>query len=395
MKFCFEFCVHGQEGTRFLTEKPHTKGIINNIQFLPTSDLCFVTAGSDHAVILWKDRVNSGEWKSRKLHSDLHSSAVMGVNGLHQKNLILSVGVDKRVVSFDFVVCRADFKHQMDSRCLSILPNPTDFNLVMVQTGYNAFIWWYNWRLILILILYYMSNIKFNMNILRWPGLPGSNCGCLMWEWGGTRSCIGWDGSRRVASLSQLWSTRTGQWMVCTWPQDQRIPRSTSLTFELDPTAPRNLYRPIRKGFSRRLGTQLVPSSSPSPLTSTSAFIPYSRRPFYPPSPIFYLLLLSFFHSLWNTSVSHSLKCGELLRLSQVESGLSVIDFFDVKGLMAFAHLPNTRLQKILWWTWLYMWVRSTKQICEMKWVWCTWLVHWRYKPNLIRYGKYWWPYRA
>jgi hypothetical protein len=37
----------------FLPETPHTKGIINNISFMPWSNVCFVTAGSDHAVISW------------------------------------------------------------------------------------------------------------------------------------------------------------------------------------------------------------------------------------------------------------------------------------------------------------------------------------------------------
>ncbi|CAA6668140.1 unnamed protein product [Spirodela intermedia] len=119
----------------FLPERPHIKGIINSIQFMPMADLCFATGGSDHAVILWQGKDGGNEWKPKAVHRNLHSSAVMGVAGLQQKKLILSVGVDKRVLGFDLIANRADFKHQIECKCLSVLPNPSDFNLFMVQTG--------------------------------------------------------------------------------------------------------------------------------------------------------------------------------------------------------------------------------------------------------------------
>uniref|UniRef100_A0A0E0DNL8 TFIIS N-terminal domain-containing protein n=2 Tax=Oryza meridionalis TaxID=40149 RepID=A0A0E0DNL8_9ORYZ len=45
-------CIKGycNKKVSFLPVKPHTKEIINNINFMPWSDVCFVTGGSDHAV---------------------------------------------------------------------------------------------------------------------------------------------------------------------------------------------------------------------------------------------------------------------------------------------------------------------------------------------------------
>lgn len=123
----------GNKRVTFLEEKPHIKGIINSILFMPWSDLCFATGGSDHAVILWSEKNDS--WKPRAIHRTLHTSAVMGVAGLLQKKVILSTGSDRRVIGFDLLAERAEFKHQIDSRCMSVLPNPCDFNLFMVQTG--------------------------------------------------------------------------------------------------------------------------------------------------------------------------------------------------------------------------------------------------------------------
>ena len=122
-----------QKKVSFLPEKPHLKGIINNILFMPWADLCFATGGSDHAVILWNEKDDS--WKPKTIHRNQHSSAVMGVAGLQQKKVILSVGADKRIVGFDLLTGRAEFKHQIESKCMSVLPNPSDFNLFMVQTG--------------------------------------------------------------------------------------------------------------------------------------------------------------------------------------------------------------------------------------------------------------------
>ncbi|CAN6286153.1 unnamed protein product [Urochloa humidicola] len=125
--------ISGQRKVTFLPEKPHTKGIINNISFMPWSDVCFVTGGSDHAVILWEEK--DGSWKHKRVHKDFHSSAVMGVAGLQQKRTIISVGCDKRILGFDLSAGRTEFKNLIDSKCMSVLANPCDFNLYMVQTG--------------------------------------------------------------------------------------------------------------------------------------------------------------------------------------------------------------------------------------------------------------------
>ncbi|KAK8362020.1 hypothetical protein V6Z11_A03G075900 [Gossypium hirsutum] len=85
-------------------------------------------------VVLWNEK-DEDIWKPKSLHRNLHSSAVMGVAGMQQKNVILSAGADKRIIGFDVHVGRADYKHQIESKCMSVLPNPCDFNLFMVQTG--------------------------------------------------------------------------------------------------------------------------------------------------------------------------------------------------------------------------------------------------------------------
>ncbi|KAL6638559.1 hypothetical protein ACP70R_023670 [Stipagrostis hirtigluma subsp. patula] len=125
--------VSGQKKITFLPEKPHTKGIINNISFMPWSDACFVTGGSDHAVILWQE--TDDLWTFKRVHKDFHSSAVMGVAGLQHKKVILSVGCDKRIIGFDLSAGRTEFKNLIDTKCMSVLTNPCDFNLYMVQTG--------------------------------------------------------------------------------------------------------------------------------------------------------------------------------------------------------------------------------------------------------------------
>ncbi|OAY78642.1 hypothetical protein ACMD2_07200 [Ananas comosus] len=125
--------VSGEKKVTFLEAKPHLKGIINSINFMPWVDLCFVTGGSDHAVVLWQERGDT--WNHKKVHGNLHSSAVMGISGLYQKKTILSAGADKRIIGFDLAAGRSEFKHQIESKCMSVLPNPADFNLFMVQTG--------------------------------------------------------------------------------------------------------------------------------------------------------------------------------------------------------------------------------------------------------------------
>ncbi|KAJ6294379.1 hypothetical protein OIU76_022452 [Salix suchowensis] len=125
----------GRARVTFLDDKPHIKGTINSIEFMPWENTCFVTGCNDHGVVLWNEKDDESLWKPETLHRNLHSSAVMGVAGMQQKQIVLSAGADKRIVGFDVQVGRADFKHQLDSKCMSVLPNPCDFNLFMVQTG--------------------------------------------------------------------------------------------------------------------------------------------------------------------------------------------------------------------------------------------------------------------
>ncbi|KAG5230411.1 protein tipD [Salix suchowensis] len=113
----------GRARVTFLDDKPHIKGTINSIEFMPWENTCFVTGCNDHGVVLWNEKDDESLWKPETLHRNLHSSAVMGVAGMQQKQIVLSA------------VGRADFKHQLDSKCMSVLPNPCDFNLFMVQTG--------------------------------------------------------------------------------------------------------------------------------------------------------------------------------------------------------------------------------------------------------------------
>ncbi|KAL2554835.1 U5 small nuclear ribonucleoprotein 40 kDa protein [Forsythia ovata] len=127
----------GKEKLRvtFLEGKPHIKGIINSIIFMPCDDTCFVTGGSDHAVVLWTEKDGEHSWKPEALHKSIHSSSVMGVAGMQHKKVVMSVGADKRIIGFDLLAERVEYKNQIDSKCMSVLPNPCDFNLFMVQTG--------------------------------------------------------------------------------------------------------------------------------------------------------------------------------------------------------------------------------------------------------------------
>ncbi|KAG6587393.1 hypothetical protein SDJN02_15102 [Cucurbita argyrosperma subsp. argyrosperma] len=119
----------------FLEDKPHVKGTINSISFLPWESVPFITGGSDHAVILWNIKDKENTWKPELLHRNMHSSAVMGVSGMQMKQIILSAGADKRILGFDVQAGSVLFKHQLETKCMSVLPNPCDFNLFMVQTG--------------------------------------------------------------------------------------------------------------------------------------------------------------------------------------------------------------------------------------------------------------------
>ncbi|CDP08114.1 unnamed protein product [Coffea canephora] len=129
-----------KEETRasFLEKKPHVKGIINSITFMPWKDTCFVTGGSDHAVFLWTEKDGENPWEPKMLHQSMHSSAVMGgggVSGLQRKTTVLSAGADKRIIGYDVASERAGYKYQIESKCMSTVPNPCNFNLFMVQTG--------------------------------------------------------------------------------------------------------------------------------------------------------------------------------------------------------------------------------------------------------------------
>ncbi|XP_050225650.1 uncharacterized protein LOC126675110 [Mercurialis annua] len=125
----------GRSRITFIEEKPHVKGIINSISFMPWENASFATGGSDHAVVIWSEKDDEFSWKPKVLHRNLHSSAVMGVVGLQHKHIVLSAGADRRIIGFDVESGRADFKHQLDNKCMSVVPNPCDFNLFMVQTG--------------------------------------------------------------------------------------------------------------------------------------------------------------------------------------------------------------------------------------------------------------------
>ncbi|KAF2311592.1 hypothetical protein GH714_025077 [Hevea brasiliensis] len=83
----------------YLDDKPHVKGIINSIIFMPWKSACFATGGSDHAVILWNEKDTENLWKPKPLHRNLHSSAVMGVAGLQQKHIVLTP--EKQLRLFD------------------------------------------------------------------------------------------------------------------------------------------------------------------------------------------------------------------------------------------------------------------------------------------------------
>ncbi|KAH9299067.1 hypothetical protein KI387_030749 [Taxus chinensis] len=127
--------MHTAKKVTFLEEKPHTKGIVNSIVFMPWDNVCFATGGSDHTVVLWSERDNDVGWKPKSLHQNLHTSAVMGIAGMRHKKMVLSVGVDKRIIGYDVQFEKTDFKHMLESKAMGLLLNPIDLNLFMVQTG--------------------------------------------------------------------------------------------------------------------------------------------------------------------------------------------------------------------------------------------------------------------
>ncbi|CAH1435343.1 unnamed protein product [Lactuca virosa] len=105
---------------------------------MPWDNNCFITGGSDHGVIHWTQKhnnENNNSWKPKLLHRNIRSSAVMGVAGMQQNQTVVSVGADKRIIGFDLHTDKPDYKHQIEKKCMSVVPNPCDFNLFMVQTG--------------------------------------------------------------------------------------------------------------------------------------------------------------------------------------------------------------------------------------------------------------------
>lgn len=102
---------------------------------MPWDKTCFVTGGSDHDVVLWTEYNKEDLWKPNSLHRCFHTSAVMGVAGLRDKNVVMSAGADKRIIGFDTTSGTVVYKHQTESKCMSVLTNPCDFNLFMLQTG--------------------------------------------------------------------------------------------------------------------------------------------------------------------------------------------------------------------------------------------------------------------
>lgn len=79
------------------------KGIINNIKFMLWENICFVMGGSDYVVVLWNESDDDEEnkWKLKILYRNLYLVVVMGVDGMRNKNVVLLVGVDKRIYGFD------------------------------------------------------------------------------------------------------------------------------------------------------------------------------------------------------------------------------------------------------------------------------------------------------
>ncbi|KAJ8644345.1 hypothetical protein MRB53_006093 [Persea americana] len=104
-----------------------------DIAWHPDGDrlFCVYTADAEKSYF---HRSKASSQRHHKQHRVLAQS-VMGVAGLQQKQIVLSAGADKRIIGFDLSTGRADYKHQIESKCMSVLPNPSDFNLFMVQTG--------------------------------------------------------------------------------------------------------------------------------------------------------------------------------------------------------------------------------------------------------------------
>uniref|UniRef100_I1Q5R4 Uncharacterized protein n=1 Tax=Oryza glaberrima TaxID=4538 RepID=I1Q5R4_ORYGL len=103
-----------QKKVSFLPVKPHTKEIINNINFMPWSDVCFVTGGSDHAVN--KKMIHGTTQKCTRICILLLSWVLLDYS---KKNAILSVGSDKRIIPFDLAARRAGSKIVLQIHAIS------------------------------------------------------------------------------------------------------------------------------------------------------------------------------------------------------------------------------------------------------------------------------------
>lgn len=185
--------------------------------FVPWAEDCFVTGGSDHAVIMWNEMDVENCWKPTALHRSMHSSAVMGVAGMQQKKVVLSAGADKRIFGYDVNSGRTSYRHLMESKCMNIQPNPCDFNLFMVQTG------WATPTNICFLLLFRDADCD-GTSLYKSSFFAGNlrdNFDCLTFE-KSQGKFMHLVGNRKVVSLSQHWSISHGRLTGC-WYHPVRL----------------------------------------------------------------------------------------------------------------------------------------------------------------------------
>eukprot|EP00850_Spirogloea_muscicola_P024065 SM000433S15731 [mRNA] locus=s433:17209:24330:- [translate_table: standard] len=124
------------EGARKLEGAPHDKGIINRVAFLPWGDgRLFATGGCDHAVVLWECSRQASQPVPRLLHRHAHTSAVTDVDGMPRRGVVVSAGLDKRVIGWDVEHGQQAFKLTFNSKAIACRPNALDANLLLVQIG--------------------------------------------------------------------------------------------------------------------------------------------------------------------------------------------------------------------------------------------------------------------
>lgn len=95
----------------------------------PTSN-CFITAGEDKSVYVWKLE----NLKPILCHRTFHTNAITGICGLNNTSTVLSVGLDRQVIAYDFEKQMRDSKTEVKGQCLDIKANPFNPNLLMIQT---------------------------------------------------------------------------------------------------------------------------------------------------------------------------------------------------------------------------------------------------------------------